>query len=229
MNDEKMRILRMLENGKISADEAVRLLEALSKEKDGIGFVDRIVHAFSFEGTKIGKIREEFKADKVLINVNASSLTLKESSDSVFRVYGDGRFSLNEEGEKTKVGIFGSMTVDVPANSSLHINLKAGDLNGILDVPLKLESKMSNTELYVKEPLDIDANVRMGSLTLSFSHPVNMSFNIVNSLGSISQNLGLNESDEGVKGVVGKDEGLVKVDAKLSSIELKKKKESDEI
>ncbi len=228
MSDERMRILRMLENGKISADEALKLLEALSKDKAGTGFVERIVQAISVGGATIGKISEEFEADEVLLNLNASSLTLKESPDKMFRVHGEGRFSIKEETESTKVEIFGSMTMEVPENSSLQINLKAGDLNGTIGVPLKLESKMSNTELYVKRSLDIDANVRMGSLSLSFLSPVNQRFNVINSLGSISQELGLSESNDGVQGIVGKDKGCITIDAKLSSIELKKKKEKEE-
>jgi hypothetical protein len=225
MDDERMRILRMLESGKITADEAVKLMDAISKDKEKVGLVDRIVKLFSIGESYTGKIREEFKSDNVQLSANASSISLKESSDSMFRVYGDGSLSIKEEKKRVMIGIFGVMTLDVPSNSLLNISLKAGDLNGILGVPLKLESKMSNTELFVKKPVNIDANIRMGNIILSFRKPVDMSFNVVNHSGSILENLGLNEFAEGLKGIIGKDEAKVVIDAKLSSIELKMREE----
>lgn len=225
MDDERIRILRMLENGKISANEAVKLMDAISKNRETVGLVDRIVKVFSIGDKTIGKIREEFKTDNVQLNANASSISLKESSDSMFRVYGDGHLSMKKEKKRVIIGVFGAMTLYVPSNSILDINIKAGDLCGILSVPLILESKMSNTELFVKKPVNIDANIRMGSIILSFRKPVDMNFYVVSHLGSISENLGLNEIAEGLKGVVGKDEAKVVVDAKLSSIELKIKEE----
>lgn len=220
-----MRILRMLENGKISANEAVKLMDIISRDRETAGLVDRIIKVFSTGDTTIGKLREEFKTDNVQLNANASSIALKESSDSMFRVYGDGNLSIKEEKNKVIIGIFGVVTLDVPSNSLLNVSLKAGDLNGILSVPLKLESKMSNTELFVRKPVNIDANIKMGSIILSFRKPVDMNFDVVNHSGSISENLGLNKFDEGLKGIIGKDKAKVDIDAKLSSIELKMKEE----
>jgi len=225
MEDERIRILRMLENGKISADEAVKLMDAISKDREKAGLVDRIIKVFSVGESYIGKIREEFKTDNVILNANASSIALKESPDSMFRVYGDGHLSIKEGKKGVMIGVFGAINLDVPPNSLLNVSLKAGDLNGILSVPLKLESKMSNTELFVKKPVNIDANIRMGSIILSFLKPVDMSFDVVNHSGSISENLGLNKSTGGLRGVVGKDDAKVVIDAKLSSIELKVKEE----
>lgn len=55
--DERLRILRMVEEGKVSADEAAKLLEALGESKDGSGVRRRNrflrVHVKEGEKTRI--------------------------------------------------------------------------------------------------------------------------------------------------------------------------------
>jgi hypothetical protein len=222
MSNEKMRILRMLENGKITAGEAEKLLKAISTDKEGMGFVDRIAEVFSVGVDNIGEISEEFEADKAVINLKACTLRIKESSDSKFRVYGEGKMTHKREAGEVELTLFGSLDMEAPLISSLAINLKVSNLTGIIGVPLKLESAMSDVELSVLRPVDIEAEIKMGNLALSFREPINQHFEVVNSMGTISQNLGLEESNGRVVGLVGKDKGHVKINAKLSSIELTK-------
>lgn len=223
--DEKIRILRLLESGKVTAKEAEGLLRAISKEREKMGVMDRIVGVVSSGHGGMRQVSEEFEAERLFLDVKASDLTAKESPDERFRIYGEGRVVVGDEPDVVRLSLFGSMVIEIPRNSSLVVNLKGGNLTGVIGVPVELNSKMSNIELRVIKPIDIDVNLKIGNLSLSFDEPVAQRFEVINSMGGVTDDFGLKKTARGFEGIVGEERGFIRIDAKLSSIELIKTKE----
>lgn len=79
MKEEKMKVLEMLENGKISADEAARLLEALNVRKISHVEFDENMSDFS---RKVSEFAKEF-SEKVAEAYKAVQPKVKEVTKTV--------------------------------------------------------------------------------------------------------------------------------------------------
>lgn len=221
MSDEKMKILKMLEEGKINADEAEKLIRAITKEKSGYSFMDIISESIS--GKEPGReLREEFKGKKLILEAKACDLKFKKADGSNFLLKGRGRFNMEKEGENITATLFGSGSLEIPEKSEVELEIKAGNLSGTVCFPFSFTGKMSNIELSVSEPVDIHGDIRMSNLVLSFQEPINRKFSISSSMSSVSEELGLEEKGEEISGVIGKELSSIDLNGKLSSIKIVK-------
>lgn len=225
MRRDKERILRMLENGKISAEEAEKLLNAVSSERKGHRIVESIMGSFFGAGKKAGAINEEFEAENVDMNIKMANAVVEESPDSKFRISGEGILSRKKKSNVTAIDVTGNVKIQVPSDSSVNTVLKLSSMTGRLKSPLKLVSRMSNIELRALKPVDIEVECKMGNVVLYFNEPVNQHFRVNNNMGSIQNDFGLSGGEYELEGTVGEEKARVNINAKLSSVELKKYEE----
>jgi len=188
MDDELKRILKLLEEGKIKADEAEKLIEALeerkeSKRKDKFGFVnigeivtDALTSAFSIipgvivnsmKGIKHVDEEYEWSEDKPLfLEITAGDLGIDVWQEEKIRIRGEGVFILEDNLIKFSAGDF---SLNLPKLNTVKMKVSAGDVKGkLVAKESEILIKMGDGDLYI-ESEKFRAEVNMGDLDIVFA------------------------------------------------------------
>uniref|UniRef100_A0A7C3ML81 Uncharacterized protein n=1 Tax=Dictyoglomus thermophilum TaxID=14 RepID=A0A7C3ML81_DICTH len=188
MDDELKRILKLLEEGKIKADEAEKLIEALeerkeSKRKDKFGFVnigeivtDALTSAFSIipgvivnsmKGIKHVDEEYEWSEDKPLfLEITAGDLGIDVWQEEKIRIKGEGVFILEDNLIKFSAGDF---SLNLPKLNTVKMKVSAGDVKGkLVAKESEILIKMGDGDLYI-ESEKFRAEVNMGDLDIVFA------------------------------------------------------------
>jgi DUF4097 and DUF4098 domain-containing protein YvlB len=187
MEDELKRILRLLEEGKIKADEAEKLIEALeerkeSKRRDKFGFInigeivtDALTSAFSIipgviansmKGIKHVDEEYEWTEDKPLfIEITAGDLDVDVWEEEKIRIKGEGVFVLEDNLIKFSAGNF---NLNLPKLNTVKMKVSVGDVKGkLVAKESEIFIKMGDVNLYI-ESEKVRAEVNMGDLDIVF-------------------------------------------------------------
>ncbi len=191
--NEIERILKLLEEGKISAEEAYKLIEAIERTKKkeeqkegevfGIRDVGRIVFeavkgAFSAFTTFPGSfgyrmrsdavISEEWSADELReleIIASGGDLDIKTTDDLMIRATGQGYCAFTGG----KVNVTGDFELSIPELHRLSIDLNMGDLDANVKAKeLKLTMNAGDCDLDVSSSENVNVNLKMGDLDVRF-------------------------------------------------------------
>lgn len=188
MDDELKRILKLLEEGKIKADEAEKLIEALeerkeSKRKDKFGFVnmgeivtDALTSAFSIipgvivnsmKGIKHVDEEYEWSEDKpIFLEITAGDLGIDVWQEEKIRIKGEGVFILEDNLIKFSAGDF---SLNLPKLNTVKMKVSAGDVKGkLVAKESEILIKMGDGDLYI-ESEKFRAEVNMGDLDIVFA------------------------------------------------------------
>jgi len=188
MDDELKRILKLLEEGKIKADEAEKLIEALeerkeSKRKDKFGFVnigeivtDALTSAFSIipgvivnsmKGIKHVDEEYEWSEDKpIFLEITAGDLGIDVWQEEKIRIRGEGVFILEDNLIKFSAGDF---NLNLPKLNTVKMKVSAGDVKGkLVAKESEILIKMGDGDLYI-ESEKFRAEVNMGDLDIVFA------------------------------------------------------------
>jgi len=144
--DEKLKILKMVEEKKISAEEAEELLSALSTPKKG-------KRTFTFKFGEKGTIIKEFNNIKsVDINIQGCNVELRKGE----RVRIEYRGSINtnsKNGMLEIVGKWADVVLFLPGDIDVNIQGRYLNLEGELSANLEMDCKASNIELRILKPI----------------------------------------------------------------------------
>jgi len=184
MEEEIRKILKLLEEGKINAEEAEKLIEALEDKKEtkkkvsgplNIGEIisEAITSAISVvpnivvSGIKgIRKVNEKINwdfNDPLYIEISGGDVDIELTEEREVCVSGEGSYYFQDNLMKLTAGDF---TILVPKIDVLKINLSAGDIKGkIVSNNLEIYVKMGDAFLEVESD-KIQGTVSMGDLDL---------------------------------------------------------------
>ncbi|MGB9857420.1 MAG: DUF4097 family beta strand repeat-containing protein [Dictyoglomaceae bacterium] len=178
--EEIRKILKMLEEGKITVEEAERLIEAAIKEKEkkrktsfdfaGIGEIikDSISSVFSFipeivERIEVKEDIEWSKEKPLILEITGGDVDIFTHEGNMIAVEGTGHYERIENTIKVAGGDF---EIKIPNLLELKILVRAGDLEGKIlaeKFTLKLDAGDADINLISK---DINVSVKMGDLDL---------------------------------------------------------------
>lgn len=184
MEEEIRKILKLLEEGKISAEEAEKLIEALEEKRDAkkkisgslnIGEIisEAITSAVSvvpnivISGIKgIRKVEEKVRWDfnnPLYIEVSGGDVNVETTEEMQVSISGEGAYSFQDNLIKLVAGDF---TIFIPKIDVLKINLSAGDIKGkVICNNFEVYVKMGDAYLEVESD-KIQGTVSMGDLDI---------------------------------------------------------------
>ena len=252
--DERMRILKLLEEGKITPEEAAKLLEALKEEKmkeeepsgnvfkmvgnvvsETLGMIPHIIEsAFQTAGMgfKAGVVESEFDAseiDKLILKFAGGDVNIKGVESNTIKIKGRG-IAKTTKSERTLISkcAGGDIELEVPYKIRLDLSFVGGDIEGTdLGGNIKIRSSGGDVKLSLNEIGDVDIELKGGDAVVKVPDH-SFTFEIKADYGEINlpENLTLEErSSNYAKGIYGeKPEGHLCLYCKYGDIELKFKK-----
>lgn len=181
--EEIGRILKMLEEGKITAEEAEKLISAIedkrskSKNMSSIGrmigdtvssalsmipeILDNII---SYPHEKIEETIEWNKENPLEITLSGGDLDVKIGEEEKVIVVGEGKYNLSENKLILSAGDF---SLTLPKLAELRLIINAGDLDGEIYVD-KLSVILNTGDANISvSSLDLNAIVNMGNMTIT--------------------------------------------------------------
>lgn len=241
---ERMKILNMVEEGKITAQEAAKLLEAIGQSTEKAEFSSRIVDrvmngvssvvggAFSMA---LGEEKEMkiAEGDKLVIKSvgSAIQIALHEKDDLVVKPAG-GLVKTKREDDtiSTKV-VGGSAALICPRTLSMKIKDAGGSVEGAGTATLTLKQLGGACDLAFQKIEDVSIDAKGGSVTV-YLGDCDAAFDVEASDGTIDFDVPADfeiKEQERVKGTMKKGKGLLTIRAssgsvKVLSIEAKEKK-----
>lgn len=184
--DERLKVLKLLEEGKINAEEAERLLRALSK----------------FEKSSKGKIVsiEEFlnELEKLYLNVNAGSLEIRKGDRCFLEKAGivnhrkdekDGYIDIN--GGTCEIGL----NMDIP----MEVNVNFGNCEVETGNDFKGKVRLGNLDVIVIKPINVEIENSFGSTEITYLCEPDATFEIENQMGSVENDFKEKEGSKTVK------------------------------
>ncbi|HID32705.1 MAG TPA: hypothetical protein EYP24_04940 [bacterium (Candidatus Stahlbacteria)] len=179
MNEEIRRILKMVEDGKISAEEGVRLIEALEqgrKRSRGIFTIldglDDLGRGFKGLGTGLGRKEFRFPGAKELdLKGVSGDITIKGDRADLITITGDGLMIARESDNRVRIkAMSGDITAVVPEKTNLNLVSASGDVE-ISDLSGNLTLKVAAGDITIKNFSGrIDISGAFGDLDLDLSH-----------------------------------------------------------
>ena len=162
MGEEIKKILNMLEEGKISADEAERLIRAIGSSKSAEPFDKRFVDAMDKVGKNIstavlGAIKsvhfegkEEIgKPERIKIALGTGDLYIGASKDDMAHLDIDGVHSLRREKGRVSLAVgSGDASIMLPDRVDCDVKIGRGDFE-LEDVECNLELKLGSGDASV--------------------------------------------------------------------------------
>jgi len=209
--DPRLRILRMLEEGKITVDEAARLLEALSRSepyrygsrrfrRDVIDSISQFIEStISFIGDEIRdhlrvyRVGSESKIDtpikpKVKIKSMAGDVTIKESmqSDRV-KVYGYSIYKSVKDDELMIESLEGDIEVELPSVHELYISVIHGSIEGtLLGEHVEAKTLSGDIELELKSITDGELETASGDIIVYVPKDANLTIDAETKAGDLT-------------------------------------------
>ncbi len=192
MSEERLKILTMLQEGKITVEEAERLLNAV-KEKaerdskkdipDGVNvmslvgkvvqgtlsMVPGIVFA-AIKGTP-GEFEESIPKEninKIELSVGAGDVDVRTSENDFIHVKGEGKANIKKKKDMLKIDIpFGDAYIEVPLDMPLWAEIRAGDVR-MKDVsfPIKINMLAGDAEIKYKKLKDLHLEAMAGDVRI---------------------------------------------------------------
>ncbi len=151
--NEKLRILKLLEDGKINADEAARLLEAVNqseaKERKGHfwSHIETIPHmvssaiASSFKDMHSDEHIEIPKKQKITVKGISGDIEIMGADTDRIGIDKDGFAKISEDDDELEIkAISGNITITAPTNTDFTMKGVSGDLN-MADLKGRIEIK----------------------------------------------------------------------------------------
>ena len=150
--NEKLRILKLLEDGKINADEAARLLEAVNqsetKERKGhfwshIETIPQLVSsaiAGSFKDMHSDEHIEMPKKQKITVKGISGDIEIMGADTDRIDIEKDGLAKISEDDDELEIkAISGNITITAPTNTDFTMkgvsgDLSMADLNGRIEI-----------------------------------------------------------------------------------------------
>ncbi|HOP94987.1 MAG: DUF4097 family beta strand repeat-containing protein [Dictyoglomaceae bacterium] len=185
MEDIK-KILKLLEEGKITAEEAEKLIEAIENKKEekkegfNLGNIGEMISGAISSAVSVvpkvisgsikarGEVKEEIGWDlekPFFVEITGGELDIKVGEEPKVIVEGEGVYNLGEDIIKLSVGSF---ILTIPRFKLIKLKLSAGDVKGKIacdecelymsmgDMDLELEAKKLTAELSMG---DLDINL----------------------------------------------------------------------
>ena len=227
--NEKMKILKLLEEGKITPEEAARLLSALGEGKkndvsssfvktimDGISSIvtGAVGGAFSFAGSGEKEIKLE-KGDEIVLKSVGSSLKFSTQKADIFNVESDSGLikTIKEDKKLTAKIIGGNAEILFPEASFITVKDVGGNIEGKVTKMFKLKQIGGSARLKFDKIDNVEIESKTGSITLFFGEKCNASFDIFAHNGNINFELPaaefeINKNDR-VKGKIGNGKGNI--------------------
>lgn len=231
--NERMKILMMVEEGKITAEEAAKLLEAIGQKKEKGEFSTRIVEkvvdgvsgivggAFSMA---LGEEKElkAGKGDTLVIKSVGSSVKLSLSDDDNLLVRPTGGLIKTKKEDasiSTKI-VGGSAELFCPRELSITIKDAGGSVEGEGTATLSMKQLGGACDLTFGDIDDVSIDSKGGSVTL-YLGDCDFSFEISASDGNIEFDLPADfevKENERVKGKVKKGKGSLSICASSGNV-----------
>ncbi len=170
--DERLKILKLLEEGKINAEEAERLLRALTsaekREKVKVINIDEFITGL-----------ERLKA-----NVNAGTLEIKKRGSSSLTKKGIVEY--RREGNEGYIAVMGgvceiSLVNDIP----IDVNVSFGNCSVETGADFSASVKLGNLELTITKPVNINIENSFSNTEIYYTCEPDARFEIENSMGAV--------------------------------------------
>jgi DUF4097 and DUF4098 domain-containing protein YvlB len=231
---EKLKVLKMLEEGKITAQEAAKLLEALSTQKrkdvsskvvesvmDGISGI--VGGAFSMALGEEKEIKVE-EGDKLIVKSVGSSIdiSLHEGNDFIIKPAG-GLVKTKKEDSTISTKVIGaSAKLLCPEILDVTIKDAGGSIDGDGASKLSLKQLGGSLNLAFQEIDDVSIDSRGGAVVLSLGD-CDCAFDISAPGGSVTFDLPAEfdmKEDEKVKGKMRNGKGTLVIHASSSNVKV---------
>jgi len=161
--DERLKVLRMLEEGKITADDAERLLRAIHGEK-----------AYS----------SKENLDTVEIHLKAANVRIVQKGDKLHADY-DGYFHVEKREGLTIIKFSGDGEITVPEESILDLHNKAGNVVMNIKQDFRIYNKMGNAEITIEKPVNAEIKNRLGNVEITYKCEPSAEFEVKNDLWNV--------------------------------------------
>lgn len=170
--DERLKVLKLLEEGKINAEEAERLLRALSKQDKK-------------EKMKIYNIDDFLDGlEKLIINVNAGSLEIRKSEKCLLER--NGMVDFEKEGSTGYIDVNGGVCeIEMNKDIPIELNLNFGNCEVEIANDFEGSVKLGNLDLLVLKPVNIDISNKFGGTEIIYFCEPDAKFEIDNQFGNV--------------------------------------------
>jgi DUF4097 and DUF4098 domain-containing protein YvlB len=237
--NEKMKILKMLEDGKITADEAGKLLEALGKEKkdgttskvvnsimDGVSSIvgaipEAIGGVFSFTEGEEEEIKIS-KGDELLLKSVGSSikLSLQDKNEYTIKPKAGIIKTKKENSSITSKIVGGTAEILYPSDLSVRIKDVGGNIDGFGTGIFSIKQMGGSAQLRFDNIKDVNINAKGGTLTLLLGD-CDVAFDISAPNGNVQFDIPAEFSEKKehiVKGTMKKGKGRLVVKAPFCNV-----------
>ncbi len=231
--EERLRILKLLEDGKIDAEEAARLLEAVRKEPrgeregslggivsetmDSVGSVLATIPGIVKAGLSVGvgegkRSIEASPKERVVIKSVGGDLEVELSKDRIQGEVESGVLnSLGSEKQLVLKTLGGDATFRIPPVSELQISSLGGDLSGTTAARVLSVNLMGgDVQLSLKDLDTATIKTNSGDIELTIPEDSNLSLDLQTNWGEVRCDLPLTQEERGesfLRGVVNEPKG----------------------
>lgn len=161
--DERLKVLRLLEEGKITAEDAERLLRAI-------------------HGLKSYSSKENL--DTMEIHLKAANVRIVQKGDKLHADY-DGYFHVEKREDLTIVKFSGDGEITIPEESILDLHIKAGNVVMNIKQDFRIYNKMGNAEITIEKPVNAEIKNRLGNVEITYKCEPSAEFEVKNNLGNV--------------------------------------------
>ncbi|RKZ18820.1 hypothetical protein DRQ18_08135 [bacterium] len=213
--NEKLRVLKMLEEGRINADEAERLLHALDRKSIKSRITESLMHLLNF-GAWTGEM--ELESSSVSLLVSMGDLEIKKGE--VPRIVYSGW--VRKRGERIILR-FGDATLELPPGSSLDLEVSMGDVKGEFDGRLNLLVSMGDCNLLLGRASEVYVENSMGDVIFKLPEDAGYEVDVFLSMGEVSSEWELEEKIHRIRGVIGDGKGKIEGSVNMGNLEIKRR------
>lgn len=184
--DEKLKVLKLLEEGKINAEEAERLLHALSK-------VEKSNKVFTMN------IDEFLKGlEKLYINVNAGSFEIRKGEKSYIEKI--GIVQKRKDGKEGYIDVNGgTCELVIKDDIPMEVGINFGHCEVETGADFKGRVRLGNLEVLIIKPINIEIENSFGNIEVIYLCEPDARFEIENNFGSVNNDFKENEGSKTVK------------------------------
>ena len=237
--DERMKILQMLEDGKVTAEEAAKLLEAVSRHGPGrhtVGIdseivgnvmggvsgvmesIPEIIAHCARLGTKGGKKTLTVKKKPaVKLSLVGGDLTLSPSEDDTIRGnLSSGIVTAKDVRDELLIKCLGGdADVQMPQIERLAVSLVGGDVEGDVDAAvLVVKTLDGDIKLQLKNPQSATVKSKSGDISLTIPKEADVVVDAYTMSGDLEFEPEIEieeQTDNHIKGKMGKGKGSLTI------------------
>ncbi len=244
--NEKMRILKLLEEGKITAEEAESLLRALGEGKkkdvssdfvrnimDGVSTIvgETIGGVFSFTNGGEKEIKME-KGDELFLKSVGSSINFSTHNSNEFSMKsGSGVIKTGKEDGKVVIKVVGgSAELICPLSIPVSVKDVGGNLEGSCPKEFSLKQAGGSAKLFFNDISNVEIDSK-GSTIKLFLGDCDIAFDITAPHGNIDFNIPAEfeiKEEERAKGKLKKGKGKLVIRAAYGDVSILSKKKEEQ-